>query len=581
MSVWDEPISRATSSQIDYDEGCPQIADSHDDALADPMPEPEYQSVESPSHLLQDEETTRNSVPYQLQTEAEQAEQFIVSCPYPTPLPSQASSPAEQHCPSIKPKQKSSWFRSTPNGFNILGDSGADLLPAQQMSQNLFVGIMQLTPQKSQLEVISSSAESLAPSTPVRGQNSTERGTFDMETPVDYERSAAWDFGREMLKDLDELLAAGPIVDPAYDSIIPKSPSNPHSPTSPSLRQHAVASRRNKLYEEDCLAANERTLDDELVDIAEKAEVRPSEMRPPSRDAPAIETATGVEHPENTSLPNRPRPLRSPETRQGHRNIPKAKDRKRAYGAAAASATKVEVTVLGEPSPYEVPTPTQFETDLQTGAAKVIMLLSDHPAPCHLACIRTKPVLQEVRSRTRRTKKKKQKRTRDVRWPPGGTGFVEEVLSTQDQASLEKTNQRCGKKGKSGFSRSSTTDGQPAPVIPQEANEQVHADASMPVTAARSAAREDVEMQDVGTKVEVKQDEMLAAAAVKMAVPTSYQAHNMEMQPPVVSEPLVVDEAAGEHAQIAAVLITSMPAPSFNDSDGKDIEITGSLGKKQ
>ncbi|KAF2212841.1 hypothetical protein CERZMDRAFT_97341 [Cercospora zeae-maydis SCOH1-5] len=577
MSDRDEHLPRSASSRTGHVEGLLETADSHDDSHTDAMLQPEYALIEPPSHLLQDEETTRDSVPYQLQPAGEENEDFVVPCPYPTPLPSRASSPAERRRPPIKPKHESNRFWSTPNGFNLLGDSDINLLPAQQMSQNLFVGIMQLTPRQSQFEVISSSPESLAPITPVRNNNVTERGTFNMETPVDYEKSAALDFGREMLHDLDDLLAAEPIVDPAYDSILPKSPSAPGSPLSPSLRQHAVASRRNTDHGEDSLAASERTLDDELLDFAESAEVWASKIRTPFRDASAVQSTTGVGQPAKKSLSSGPRHLHSTETRQGHRHIPTPKTREQAHGAAAASATKVEVIVLGEPSPYEAPTATQFEKDLQTGAAKVIKLLSDQPAPCHWACIRTKPVLQgdvadsEVRPRARRTSKK-QKRTRDAWRPVGGTGFVEEVPSTQDQPSLEQMDQQCGAKGKAEFSQSSTPDGLPAPATPQEANK-VSVDAFLPVITAQSAAHEEVSMQDVGTKVEVKQDDFVAAAAVKMAVPASHQVLNMEKQLPVATETAVVEDAARNAAQIIASLTTSMSAPTFGDGHGKDTNV--------
>ncbi|GIZ49662.1 hypothetical protein CKM354_001269000 [Cercospora kikuchii] len=576
MSVPDEVMSRSPASPDDLEEGSLELVESIGDSLLEAMPGLEYpSSTASPSQPLQTEDTTARSVPYQLQSAGDEVEQYTASCPYPTPPTSRSSSPVRRECPPLEPKQDASRFWPTPNGVKPLGAPELDLLPVQQMSQNLFVGIMQLTPQQSQLEVISSSPESLAPATPVRNQNVTERGTFNMETPPDYAKSAALDFGTEMLNDLDDLLAAGPIVDPAYDSILPKTPS---PPGSPSLRQEKATTSTPVSERQDCL---ERTLDDELLDEAEKIELPGSDMPPPPRSASVVKTKTVTDGLKKNKLPNRPRPLLQPaEIRQVHRDEPTVKDADQTHSIEGTSETEVEVIVLGEPSPYEMPTPSQFETDLQTGAAKVIKLLSDQPAPCQWACIRKKPVLQsaatEPDARPRAGRRKKQKRARDARVPVSGTGFVEEVRSTQDQSIHEQTEKQS--KAAAKVECSKITPKGTSPTELRKAEPQADATGSIPTTTmCPTKIHEDVKMQDVGTEVGIKRNAITATAG-STSVAAIQDISKTDAQLPALTELHVAEQPAGHPISIVAVLSASPPLPAFKKGDPNCLNVTREHG---
>ncbi|PPJ59027.1 hypothetical protein CBER1_01658 [Cercospora berteroae] len=578
MSVSDEVMLHSPASSGDFEEGGLDVVDSLDGSLG-AMPGPEYAStIASPSQLLRIENTTGGSVPYQLQSAGDELEQYTESCPYPTPLPSRSSSPVRRDCPPLEPKQDASRFWPTPNGVNPIGAPELDLLAVQQMSQNLFVGIMQLTPQQSQLEVISSSPESLAPATPVHNENVTERGTFNMETPLGYAKSAALDFGTEMLNNLDDLLAAGPIVDPAYNNILPKTPSPPDSPP---LRREQATTRASFNDRLDDLPASERTLDDELLDMAEKIEMPPSDMQPPPRDASAWKTTTVSDDLKKNNLPNRPRPLLQPaETRKVHPGAPTNTDSDRARSAERASESDVEVIVLGEPSPYERPTPSQFESDLQTGAAKVIKLLSDQPAPCQWACIRKKSFLQSVATepdaKPRAGKRKKQKRARDARMPVGGTGFVEEVPSTQVQSILENIEKQSGVAAKVECSKPPLT-GTPSTEV-REAEPQANDTVStLNTTLCPTTIHEDVKMPDVGMKVDVERN-VIPETDGNTSVATIQEILEMDAQLPALTERPIVEKPAGRPVSIAAVLSASPILPAFGEDKSKCLKVTSECG---
>ncbi|PIA90575.1 hypothetical protein CB0940_11292 [Cercospora beticola] len=570
MSVPDEVIYHSPVSSSDFEEGGLEVVDGLDDSTFEALPGPDYSSsIAFPSQPLRTENTAGGSVPYRLQSAGDEVEQTTAaSCSYPTPPTSRSSSPVRRECPPLEPKQDASRFWPTPKGANFPGALELDLLPVQQMFQNLFVGIMQLTPQQSQLEVISSSPESLAPATPVRNENVTERGTFNMETPPDYAKSAALDFGTEMLNDLDDLLAAGPIVDPAYDSILPKTPS---PAGSPSLRQEQATTRTSVGERQDCL---ERTLDDELLDMAERIELPFSDMPPPPRSASVVKTKTATDGLKKNDLPNRPRPLLQPaEIRQVHPDAPTNTDPNQDRSAERTSESEVEVIVLGEPSPYEKPTPSQFESDLQTGAAKVIKLLSDQPAPCQWACIRKKTVLQsgatEPDAKPRAGRRKKQKRARDARMPVDGTGFVEDVPSTQDQLIPEKIEKQSGTAAEAECSNSTK---------PRELEVQANATVSIPTTIMSPAKmHEDVKMPDVGNEVDIERN-VISATDGNTCVAAIQELLKTDAQLPALTELPVMEKPASHPISIAAVLSASPPVPAFQDDGPKCLKGTRECG---
>ncbi|USW57790.1 hypothetical protein Slin15195_G111090 [Septoria linicola] len=258
---------------------------------------------------------------------------------------------------------------------------------------------MRLTPQQSQLEVESSSPESLAPATPIRKDSVTERGTCKVLTPDDFHRRSALDFGREMLANLDDTLSGFPIiVDPAYASILPKTPSPSRSPPV-SIALDALKRDTSTAQAEP--QDGERTLDDELLDSVDEADMVCSadiELPPRHTLEPDVSIAMAMLNSE---------PLPQPEQVNNGSNdglndptwaiectakddATPASDAKRQSNHVDQDEEVVDVLVFGEreaADPHKAPSLTQLDTRLRSGLTRFVLLAPDKPGPVRGALV--------------------------------------------------------------------------------------------------------------------------------------------------------------------------------------------------